>query len=204
VGADDPGEPKEDILTICEGGFGRPSSPRNAARPGDRQWTQGNIRFSGAMGIDATRPFIHKDAFERARYNVEVVDLAKSTRRSRSGRQRQGNATTPSSWRSAGSDGRHRRGGGGEERRHGLRIFTEQIRREQQSGRLVSRAAGARRRGEQWGLDVVWLAEMLVNPARSCCRRLCWWRAGSSREPSACGWNGGAALAAEPPAPCRR
>jgi hypothetical protein len=29
------------------------------------------------MGIDATRPFIHKDAFERARYNVEVVDLAK-------------------------------------------------------------------------------------------------------------------------------
>jgi hypothetical protein len=29
------------------------------------------------MGVDATRPFVYKDAFERARYNVEVVDLAK-------------------------------------------------------------------------------------------------------------------------------
>ena len=29
------------------------------------------------MSIDVTRPFIYKDAFERARYNVEVIDLAK-------------------------------------------------------------------------------------------------------------------------------
>jgi 4-hydroxy-3-polyprenylbenzoate decarboxylase len=69
--------PKEDILTICEGGFGQTFQPAERSSAGDRQWTQTNIRFSGAMGIDATRPFIYKDAFERARYNVEVVDLAK-------------------------------------------------------------------------------------------------------------------------------
>src|SRR6266511_2960711 len=69
--------PKEDILTICEGGFGQTFQPAERSSAGDRQWTQSNIRFSGAMGIDATRPFIHKDAFERARYNIEVVDLAK-------------------------------------------------------------------------------------------------------------------------------
>src|SRR2546428_378874 len=69
--------PKEDILTICEGGFGQTFQPAERSSAGERQWTQSNIRFSGAMGIDATRPFIHKDAFERARYNVEVVDLAK-------------------------------------------------------------------------------------------------------------------------------
>jgi len=44
---------------------------------GEHQWTHSNIRFSGAMSIDATRPFIYKDAFERARYNIEVIDLAK-------------------------------------------------------------------------------------------------------------------------------
>jgi len=69
--------PKDDLLTICEGGFGQTFQPAERSSAGDRQWTQGNIRFSGALGIDATRPFIHKDAFERARYNVEVVDLAK-------------------------------------------------------------------------------------------------------------------------------
>src|SRR5439155_487901 len=69
--------PKEDILTICEGGFGQTFQPAERSSAGDRQWTQSNIRFSGALGIDATRPFIYKDAFERARYNVEVVDLAK-------------------------------------------------------------------------------------------------------------------------------
>jgi len=69
--------PKEDLLTICEGGFGQTFQPAERSSAGDRQWTQGNIRFSGALGIDATRPFIHKDAFERARYNVEVVDLTK-------------------------------------------------------------------------------------------------------------------------------
>jgi len=69
--------PRDDVLTICEGGFGQTFQPAERSSAGDRQWTQTNIRFSGAMGIDATRPFIHKDAFERARYNVEVIDLAK-------------------------------------------------------------------------------------------------------------------------------
>ena len=72
-----PGNPKEDILTICEGGFGQTFQLAERSSAGERQWTQSNIRFSGAMSIDATRPFIYKDAFERARYNVEVIDLAK-------------------------------------------------------------------------------------------------------------------------------
>src|SRR5262249_47373449 len=72
-----PGTPTEDSLTICEGGFGQTFQPAERSSAGERQWTQSNIRFSGAMGIDATRPFIYKDAFERARYNGEVVDLAK-------------------------------------------------------------------------------------------------------------------------------
>jgi len=29
------------------------------------------------MAIDATRPFIYKEAFERARYEVQLVDLKK-------------------------------------------------------------------------------------------------------------------------------
>jgi UbiD family decarboxylase len=69
--------PREDILTVCEGGFGQTFQPAERSSAGERQWTQTNIRFSGAMGIDATRPFVHRDAFARARYNVEVVDLAR-------------------------------------------------------------------------------------------------------------------------------
>jgi hypothetical protein len=69
--------PQEDVLTICEGGFGQTFQPAERSSAGDRQWTQSNIRFSGAMGIDATRPLIYKDAFEGARYNVELVDLTK-------------------------------------------------------------------------------------------------------------------------------
>jgi 4-hydroxy-3-polyprenylbenzoate decarboxylase len=69
--------PNEDLLTICEGGFGQTFQPAERSSAGDRQWTQSNIRFSGALGIDATRPFVHKDAFARARYNIELVDLAR-------------------------------------------------------------------------------------------------------------------------------
>jgi len=69
--------PKEDILTICEGGFGQTFQPAERSSAGDRQWTQSNIRFSGAMAFDATRPFIHKDAFERARYKRRGRGLAK-------------------------------------------------------------------------------------------------------------------------------
>ena len=82
-----PGNPKEDILTLCEGGFGQTFQPAERSSAGERHWTQSNIRFSGAMSIDTTRPFIYKDAFERARYNVEVIDLRSSTRSSRSPRQ---------------------------------------------------------------------------------------------------------------------
>jgi 3-polyprenyl-4-hydroxybenzoate decarboxylase len=67
--------PKEDLLTICEGGFGQTFQPAERSSAGERQWTQTNIRFSGGIGIDATRPFIYKEAFERARYEVELVDL---------------------------------------------------------------------------------------------------------------------------------
>ncbi len=69
--------PKEDLLIVAEGGFGQTFQPAERSSAGERQWTQTNIRFSGGLGIDATRPFVYKDAFERARYEVEMVDLAK-------------------------------------------------------------------------------------------------------------------------------
>jgi alkanesulfonate monooxygenase SsuD/methylene tetrahydromethanopterin reductase-like flavin-dependent oxidoreductase (luciferase family) len=46
-------------------------------------------------------------------------------------------------------------------------IFTEQIRRGSSQGEWFSELLELADAGEQWGLDIVWLAEMLVNPARS-------------------------------------
>src|SRR6516162_1379393 len=46
-------------------------------------------------------------------------------------------------------------------------IFTEQIRRGSSQGQWFQDLLDLADAGEQWGLDVVWLAEMLVNPARS-------------------------------------
>ena len=46
-------------------------------------------------------------------------------------------------------------------------IFTEQIRRGSSQGEWFDELLELADAGEQWGLDVVWLAEMLVNPARS-------------------------------------
>src|SRR5437867_3175816 len=69
--------PKEDILTVAEGGFGQTFQPAERSSAGERQWTQTNIRFAGGMAIDATRPFVYKDAFRRASYEVDMVDLAK-------------------------------------------------------------------------------------------------------------------------------
>jgi alkanesulfonate monooxygenase SsuD/methylene tetrahydromethanopterin reductase-like flavin-dependent oxidoreductase (luciferase family) len=46
-------------------------------------------------------------------------------------------------------------------------IFTEQIRRGSSQGEWFQELLDLADAGEQWGLDVVWLAEMLVNPARS-------------------------------------
>src|SRR5437899_13085890 len=46
-------------------------------------------------------------------------------------------------------------------------IFTEQIRRGSSQGEWFGELLELADAGEQWGLDVVWLAEMLVNPSRS-------------------------------------
>jgi alkanesulfonate monooxygenase SsuD/methylene tetrahydromethanopterin reductase-like flavin-dependent oxidoreductase (luciferase family) len=46
-------------------------------------------------------------------------------------------------------------------------IFTEQIRSGSTQGQWFDELLELADAGEQWGLDVVWLAEMLVNPARS-------------------------------------
>src|SRR5437867_9874162 len=46
-------------------------------------------------------------------------------------------------------------------------IFTEQIRRGTSQGDAFRELFELVDAGEAWGLDVVWLAEMLVNPARS-------------------------------------
>jgi alkanesulfonate monooxygenase SsuD/methylene tetrahydromethanopterin reductase-like flavin-dependent oxidoreductase (luciferase family) len=46
-------------------------------------------------------------------------------------------------------------------------IFTEQIRRGSSQGDAFRELFELVDAGEAWGLDVVWLAEMLVNPARS-------------------------------------
>src|SRR5882672_10116648 len=46
-------------------------------------------------------------------------------------------------------------------------IFTEQIRRGSSQGDWFRELLELADAGEEWGLDVVWLAEMLVNPARS-------------------------------------
>ena len=41
---------------------------------------------------------------------------------------------------------------------------------------------------EAWGLDIVWLAEMLINPARSVLSAPFWSRAGSPPGPDTCAW----------------
>jgi alkanesulfonate monooxygenase SsuD/methylene tetrahydromethanopterin reductase-like flavin-dependent oxidoreductase (luciferase family) len=46
-------------------------------------------------------------------------------------------------------------------------IFTEQIRRGSSQGQAFNDLFELVDAGESWGLDVVWLAEMLVNPTRS-------------------------------------
>ncbi|MBI3076353.1 MAG: UbiD family decarboxylase [Deltaproteobacteria bacterium] len=69
--------PRLDIQVVCEGGFGQTFQPAERSSAGERDWTQSNIRFSGGMAIDATVPFRYRDAFGRARYEVEMVDLRK-------------------------------------------------------------------------------------------------------------------------------
>jgi len=63
------------IFTVAPGGVGQTFQPAERSSAGERDWTQANIRFSGGIAIDATVPFRYRDAFERARYPIEVVDL---------------------------------------------------------------------------------------------------------------------------------
>src|SRR5262249_33444030 len=65
----------------------------------------------------------------------------------------------------AGAAGRPSRRGKGVRMDFG--IFTEQIRRGSSQGQWFQELLDLADAGEHWGLDVVWLAEMLVNPARS-------------------------------------
>lgn len=67
----------ESVQTVCAGGFGQTFQPAERSTAGNREWTQSNIRFSGGLAIDATVPFVYKDAFERARYEIELVDLSR-------------------------------------------------------------------------------------------------------------------------------
>jgi 4-hydroxy-3-polyprenylbenzoate decarboxylase len=66
---------QDDILVVSPGGMGQTFQPAERSSAGEKQWIQGNIRFSGAIGIDATVPFRYQDAFERASYPIDVVDL---------------------------------------------------------------------------------------------------------------------------------
>lgn len=69
--------PKDGLTTVCEGGFGQTFQPAERSSAGGKEWTQSNIRFAGGMAFDCTVPFQYKDAFARARYEVEMVDLEK-------------------------------------------------------------------------------------------------------------------------------
>ena len=66
---------QDDILVVAPGGMGQTFQPAERSSAGDKQWTQANIRFSGAIGIDATVPYRFRDAFERSSYPIDVVDL---------------------------------------------------------------------------------------------------------------------------------
>ena len=66
---------KDDILVVAPGGMGQTFQPAERSSAGDKQWTQGNIKFSGAIGVDATVPFRYRDAFERSSYPIDVVNV---------------------------------------------------------------------------------------------------------------------------------
>jgi 4-hydroxy-3-polyprenylbenzoate decarboxylase len=68
---------KDDIWIVAPGGAGQTFQPAERSSAGEKEWTQTNIRFSGAIAIDATVPFRYADAFERSRYPIEVADPRK-------------------------------------------------------------------------------------------------------------------------------
>jgi len=53
------------------GGMGQTFQPAERSSAGEKDWTQSNIRFSGAIGVDATVPYQYRDAFLRASYPIE-------------------------------------------------------------------------------------------------------------------------------------
>ena len=70
-------EPTNGIQVVARGGVGQTFQPAERSSAGERDWTQTNIRFGGGIAIDATTPFVYKDAFERPPYPVKKVDPRK-------------------------------------------------------------------------------------------------------------------------------
>ncbi len=68
-------DPRNDISIVAEGGVGQVFQPIDRSSAGNRDWTQANIRFSGALAIDATVPYQYRDAFSRAHYPTDLVNL---------------------------------------------------------------------------------------------------------------------------------
>ena len=66
-----------DVMIVSRGGVGQTFQPAERSSAGDREWTQSNTLFSGGIGLDATVPFRYRDAFKRAGYPIEKVDLKK-------------------------------------------------------------------------------------------------------------------------------
>lgn len=66
---------KEGITIVAPGGMGQTFQPAERSSAGGKEWTQSNIKFSGAIGIDATVPYQYKEAFERASYPIDAVSL---------------------------------------------------------------------------------------------------------------------------------
>jgi 4-hydroxy-3-polyprenylbenzoate decarboxylase len=66
---------REDIAIVAQGGIGQTFQPAERSSAGAKEWTQSNIKFGGGIGIDATIPYQYKDAFKRASYPIEVVNL---------------------------------------------------------------------------------------------------------------------------------
>jgi len=66
---------QEGINIVAPGGMGQTFQPAERSSAGDKDWTQSNIKFSGAIGIDATVPYKYTDAFDRASYPVDKVNL---------------------------------------------------------------------------------------------------------------------------------
>lgn len=66
---------REGITIVAPGGMGQTFQPAERSSAGEKEWTQSNIKFSGAIGIDATVPYRYRDAFQRASYPVDVVNV---------------------------------------------------------------------------------------------------------------------------------